>query len=127
MVFSSDSCVGSEPEVEITEASGQPTAAAPKSKTRRATRKIPLSKVGLTVAERSLMNSTPKGASKVRGASALPVTTAVGSATAGPQAEKEVVQGMCQMRGDVTPPRFGLGAKAAVPLRPSFTLRGSSG
>ena len=71
--------------------------------------------------------STPKGASKVQGASALPVTTEVGSASAGPQAEKEVVQGLSKMHGEVTPPRSGLGAKAAVPLRPSFTLRRSGG
>jgi hypothetical protein len=38
--------------------------------------------------------STPKGASKVRGASAPPVTSGVGSAAAGPQAEKEAVQGL---------------------------------
>ena len=77
------------------------------------------------VVKQSLRRSTPKGASKVRGASALPITTAVGSAMAGPQAEKEVVQGLSQMHGEGTPPRSGLGTKAAVPLRLSFTLHRS--
>ena len=115
MEFSSNSSVGSESEVEIIGASGPPTAAAPKRKTRRVTRKILLSKAGLTVAERSLRSSTPKGGSKVRGASAHPVTTRVGSAAAGPQAEKEAIQGLSQMRGEVTPRRSGLGVKAVVP------------
>ena len=113
--------------MEIIGASGPPTAAAPKRKTRRVTRKILLSKAGLTVAERSLRSSTPKGGSKVHGASAHPITARVESATAGPQDEKEAVQGLSQMCGEVTPPRSGLGVKAAVPLRPSFTLRWSGG
>ena len=48
--FSSDSSVGSESEVEITSASGPPTSAAPRRKMRRAVKKIPLSKAGLTTA-----------------------------------------------------------------------------
>ena len=127
MEFSSDSSMGSESEVEITGASGPPTTAALKRKTRCITRKIPLSKAGLTVAERSLRSSTPKGGSKVHGASAHPITARVESATAGPQDEKEAVQGLSQMRGEVAPPRSRFGAKAAVSLRPSFTLRQSGG
>ena len=47
----SDSSVGSEPEVEITGASGPPPLAALRRKTRRAIKKIPLSKTGLAVAQ----------------------------------------------------------------------------
>ena len=83
MEFSSDSSVGSESEVEITGASGPPALAAPRRKTCRAVKKIPLSKMGLTVAQRSLRSSTPKGTSKVWGASAPPTTAGVGSASAG--------------------------------------------
>jgi hypothetical protein len=82
--FSSDSSMGSESEVEITGASWPPSSAVPRRKARLAIKKIPLSKVGLTAAQRSLMSSTPKGTSKVRGASAPPATTAVGSALADP-------------------------------------------
>ena len=71
--FSSDSSVGSESEVEITGTSGPSTMAALKRKMRHAVKKIPLSKAGLTAVQRSLRSSTPKGTSKVRGASA-PVT-----------------------------------------------------
>ena len=81
-------------EVEITGASGPQSSAAPRRKTRHAVKKIPLSKVGLTMAQRSLRSSTPKGTSKVRGASAPPATARVGSALASPQAEKEVAQGL---------------------------------
>ena len=84
--FSSDSSMGSEPEVEITGASGPPSSVGPRSKIRRAVKKIPLSKAGLTAAQRSLRSSTPKGASNVRGVSAPPATAAVRSASAGPQA-----------------------------------------
>ena len=94
MEFSSVSSVGSESEVEITGGSGLLTAAAPKRKTRYVTWKIPLSKAGLTMAERSLRSSIPKGASKVWGASAPPVTAGVGSAAAGTQADKEAIQGL---------------------------------
>ena len=87
--FSSDSSVGSEPEVEITGASGLPPSAAPGRKTHCTVRKIQLTKGGLAAAQQSLMTSTQKGASKVRGASAPPATAEVGSALAGPQAEKE--------------------------------------
>ena len=81
---SSDSSVRSESEVEITGASGPPTTAASKRKTRRAMKKIPLSKMGLTAAQRSQRSSTPKGASKVQGPSAPPVTAEVGSAATRP-------------------------------------------
>lgn len=63
--FSSDSSVGSESKVEITGTSGPPTSAALKRKTCRAMKKIPLPKVGLTVAQRSLRSSTSKGTGKV--------------------------------------------------------------
>ena len=62
--FSSDSSVGSEPEVEITVASGPPPSAALGRKTHRAIKKIQLSKAGL-VAAQALKSSTRKGASKV--------------------------------------------------------------
>jgi len=87
--FSSHSSVGSELEVEITGASGPPSSAAPRRKTRRAVRKIPLSKAGLTVAQQSLRRSTYKETSMVRGASAPPANVVVGSASVGPQAKKE--------------------------------------
>ena len=87
--FSSDSFVGSEPEVEITGASGPLSSAAPRRKTRCAVKKIPLSKAGLAAAQQPLRSSTRRGTSKVRGASAAPATAEVGSASAGPQAEKE--------------------------------------
>ena len=108
--FSSDSSVGSESEVEITGASGPPLSAAPRRKTRRAMKKVPLSKAGLAAAQRSLRSSTHKGTSKVRGASAPPATAGVGSTSAGPQDEKEVAQGLGQLRGGVTPyvPALGL-------------------
>jgi len=107
--FSSDSSMGSESEVEITGTSGPPTSAAPKRKTCRAVKKIPLSKAGLTVAQRSLRSSTPNGTSKVRGASAPPATARIGSASAGLQAEKEVARGLGQLCGEARhkshPPR----------------------
>ena len=84
----------SELEVEITGASEPPSSAASRRKTCRAVKKIPLLKVGLTVVQRSLMCSTSKGTSKVRGASAPPATARVESALASPQAEKEVAQGL---------------------------------
>ena len=46
--FSIDSSMGSESEVEITGASGPLSLAASRRKTRRAVKKIPLSKAGLT-------------------------------------------------------------------------------
>ena len=49
--FSSDSSVGSEPEVEITGASGPPLLAALRRKMRRAVKKIPLLKAGLAAAQ----------------------------------------------------------------------------
>ena len=101
--FSSDSSVGSESEVNITGASGPPSSAAPRRKMRRTMKKIPLSKVGLAVAQQSLRSTTRKGTSKVWGASATPATAVVGSASAGPQAEKEAAQGLGQLRGEVTP------------------------
>ena len=74
----------SEPEVEITGASGPPSSATLGRKTRRATRKIQLSKAQLATAQLALKSSTRKGASKVRGASAPPATAEVGLALAGP-------------------------------------------
>ena len=59
---------------------------------------IPLLKAVLTMVQRSLSSSSPKGTSKFRGASAPPATAGVGSASAGPQAEKEVAQGLGQLR-----------------------------
>jgi len=127
MEFSSDSSVGSESEVEITGASGPPALAAPRRKMRRTVKKIPLSKVGLRAAQRSLRSSTPKGTSKVRGASAPPATAAVGSASVGPQGEKEAAQGLSQLRREVTPPRSGSGARPTVLLKLKFALRRSGG
>ena len=49
--FSSDSSVGSEPEVEITRASGAPLSAVLRRKMRRAVKKIPLLKAGLAAAQ----------------------------------------------------------------------------
>ena len=90
--FSSDSSMGSESEVEITGASRPPPSAALRRKTCRAVKKIPLSKAGLAAAQLTLRSSTQKGTSKVRGTSAPPATTEVGSASAGPQTEKEAAQ-----------------------------------
>jgi hypothetical protein len=70
-------------------------------------KKIPLSKTGWTAAQRSLRSSTPKGTSKVWGASAPPATAAVGSMSASPQAEKEAAQGLGQLHGEVMPLRPG--------------------
>ena len=67
------------------------------------------------------------GTSKVRGASAPPATTAVGSASAGPQAMKEAAQGLGQLRGEVTPPCPSSGAQLAAPLKLKFVLRQSGG
>jgi hypothetical protein len=125
--FSSDSSVGSESEVETTGASGPPSSAAPRRKTRRAVRKILLSKAGLAVAQQSLRSSTRKGTCKVWGASATPATAVVGSASAGLQAEKEVAQGLGQLRGEVMPLRTSSGAQPAAPLKLKFSLRRSSG
>ena len=121
--FSSDSSVGSEPEVEITGASGPPPSAALRRKTRRTVKKIQLSKAGLAAAQQMLRSSTRKGTRKVRGASAPPATTVVGSASAGPQAEKEAAQVLGQLRGEVTPPRTGSGTPPAAPLKLKFPLR----
>ena len=49
--FSSDSSVGSEPEVEITGASGPPPSAVLRRKMHRAVKKIPLLKAGLAAAQ----------------------------------------------------------------------------
>ena len=93
----------------------------------RTMKKIPLSKAGLMAAQRSLRSSTPKGTSKVRGVSAPPATAGVGSASAGPQAEKEAAQVLGQLRGEVTPPRTGSGTPPAAPLKLKFPLRRSGG
>ena len=92
--FSSDSSVGSEPDVEITGASGPPPSAALGRKTCRAVRKIQLSKAGLAAAQQALKSSTRKGASKVQGASAPPATTEVGLALTSPRVEVEVAQSL---------------------------------
>ena len=125
--FSSDSPVGSDPEVEITVASGPPPSAALKRKTCHAIKKIQLSKDGLAAVQQTLRSSTRKGASKVRGASAPPATAEVGSALAGPQVEKEAAQMLGQLRGEVTPPHAGSGTPPAAPLRLKFPLRRSGG
>ena len=92
--LSSDSSVGSKLEVEITGASGPLSSAAPRRKMRCTVKKILLSMVGLAAAQQSLRSSTRSGTSKVRGASAFPTTAEVGSASTGPQAEKEAAQGL---------------------------------
>ena len=125
--FSSDSSVGSEPEVKLTGASGSPSSAALRSKTCRAIKKIQLSKAELAAAQQTLKSSTQKGESKVRGASAPPATAEVGSASAGPQVEKEAAQVLGQLRGEVTPPRTGSGTPPAAPLKLKFPLRHSGG
>ena len=91
----------------------------------RAVKKIPLSKAGLTAAQQSLKSSTRNGTRKVRGASVPPATAVVWSASAGPQAEKEVAQGLGQLRGKVTPPRPSSGAQSTVLLKLKFALRRS--
>ena len=125
--FSSDSSVGSELEVEIIGASGPPPSAALRRKTRRAVKKISLAKAGLAAAQQTLRSSTRKGTSKVRGTSAPPTTAEVGSASAGPQAEKEAAQVLGQLCGEVTPPRTGSGTPPAAPLKLKFPLRRSGG
>jgi hypothetical protein len=125
--LSSDSSVGSESEVEITDASEPPSSAAPRRKSCRAVKKIPMSKVGLTAAQRSLRSSTPKGMSKVWGDSAPPATTAVGSASVGPKAEKEAAQGLGQLHEEVMPTRPNSRAQLAAPLKLKFALRRSGG
>ena len=90
-------------------------------------RKILLSKAGLMAAQQSLRSLTRKGTSKVRGASAPPATTMMGSASAGPQAEKEAAQGLGQLRGEVTPPRTSSRAQPAAPLKLKFALHRSGG
>ena len=125
--FSSDSSVGSESEVEITGTSGPPSSAAPRRKTPRAMKKIPLSKAGLPAAQRALGSLSRKGMSKVWGVSAPPAAAVVGSASAGPKAEKEAAQGLGQLRGKVTPPRPSSGAQSTVPLKLKFALRRSGG
>ena len=121
--FSSDSSVGSEPEVEIIGGSGPPPSAALRRKMRRTVKKIQLSKAELAAALQTLRSSTQKGASKVRGASAPPATAEVGSASAGPQVKKEAAQVLGQLRGEVTPPRASSGTPPAAPLKLKFPLR----
>ncbi|XP_039822746.1 uncharacterized protein LOC120684960 [Panicum virgatum] len=87
--FSSDSSVGSESEVEITGASGPPSSAAQRRKTRRTSSKIPISKAGLTAAQRALGNPTCRGTTKVRGASAPPDATVVGRLRPAPKPRKK--------------------------------------
>ena len=125
--FSSDSSVGSEPEVEITGASGPPPSATLRRKKRRAIKKIQLSKAGLAAVQQTLRSSTRKGTSKVQGASASPATAEVGSALAGPQTEKEAAQMLGELHGDVTPLRVGSGALLAVLPKLKFPLCHSGG
>ena len=125
--FSSDTSVGSEPEMEITEASGPPPSAALRKKMHRTVKKIPLSKAGLAAAQQTLRSTTRTGTSKVRGASVHPATAEVGSASAGPQAEKEAAQVLGQLHGEVTPPRAGSGAPPAALLKLKFSLRRRGG
>ena len=54
-------------------------------------------------------------------------TTEVGSASAGPQVEKEAARVLGQMRGEVTPPRAGSGTPLVTLLRLKFPLRHSGG
>jgi hypothetical protein len=119
--------MASESEAEITGASGPPSSVAPRRKTHHAMKKIPLLKAGLMAVQRSLRSSTPKGTSKVRGASAPPVAAIVGSASAGPQAEKEATQGLGQLRREVTPLRPSFGAQPAASLKLKFPLCRSGG
>jgi hypothetical protein len=109
--FSSDSSVGSEPEVEITGALGPPSSAAQKRKMCRIVKKIQLSKAGLAIAQQTLRSSTQNGASNVQGASAHPATAEVGSVSAGPQVEKEVAQVLGQLLWDSA----GCAAEVEVP------------
>ena len=125
--FSSDSPVGSDPEVEITVASGPPPSAALKRKTCHAIKKIQLSKDGLAAVQQTLRSSTRKGASKVRGASAPPATTEVGSVLTGPRVEEEAAQSLGQLCGEVASPCGGSGTPPAAPLRLRFPLRRSGG
>jgi len=78
-------------------------------------------------AQQSLRSSTRRGTSKVRGASAPPATAEVGLASASPQAEKEAVQGLGQLRGEVTPPDTSSGAQPAALLKLKFSLRRRGG
>ena len=94
---------------------------------RRVVKKIQLSKAGLAAAQQKLRSSTRKGTSKVRGASVPPATAEVGSASAGPQVEKEAAQVLGQLCGEETPPRAGSGTPPAAPLRLKFPLRRSDG
>ena len=111
--------------MEITGASGPPSAT-PERKTRRTVRKIQLSKAGLAAVQ-VLKSSTHKGASKVRGASAPPATTEVGSALIGPRVEVEAAQSLGQLREEVASPRAGSGTPPAALLRLRFPLCRSGG
>ena len=106
--------------MEITGAAGLPPSATLRRKTCRTVRKIQLPKAGLVAAQQSLRSSTRKGASKVRGASAPPATAEVGSASVGPQLEKEVAQVLGQLRGEETPPCTGSETAPAAQLRLKF-------
>ena len=108
--------------MEITGASEPPSSAAPRRKTRRAIKKIPLSKAGLAAAQQLLKSSTRRGTSKVRGASAPPATAEVGSASTSPQAEMEAAQGLGQLRGEVTTPCTSFGAQPAALVKLKFPL-----
>ena len=77
--------------------------------------------------QQALKSSSRKGASKVRGASAPPATTEVGSALTGPRVEEEAAQSLGQLHGEVASPRAGSGTPPAAPLRLRFPLRRSGG
>jgi len=64
--------VGSEPEVEITGASGPLPPTTLRRKTCHTIKKILLSKAGLAAAQQTLRSSTQKGMSKVRGGIGAP-------------------------------------------------------
>ena len=125
--FSSDSSVGSEPEVEITGASGSPTSGALRRKTRCAVRKIQLSKAGSVAAQQAVKSSTRRGTSKVRGASAPPATTEVGSVLTGRKVEEDAAQSLDQLHGEMASPHAGSGTPPTAPLRLKFPLRCSGG
>ena len=81
----------------------------------------------MAVVQQSVRSSTRKGASKVWGASAPPATAVVGSASAGPQVEKEAAQVLGQLHGEETPPRTGSETPPAAQLRLKFPKHRSGG
>ena len=125
--FSSDSSVGSESEVEITGASGSPTSGTLRRKTHCAVRKIQLSKAGSAAAQQAMKSSTRRRTSKVRGASAPPATTEVGSVLTGPKVEEDAAQSLYQLHGEMASLCASSGTPPTAPLRLKFPLRRSGG